>query len=212
MINQIAVLINKDGKTGTIYEQGMVVVYEKVDENWEVKNKIIFNINTLGGMSAVRDRVVLIIESIGNCRIFLGKLVEGIPHSILKKYGFTIAEADGSPEEFLDELLEMVIRNKEKAAKRKPLAKTSIEPVALDGEGRYFIDLEKVQKDNPNISSKKALLPFLKDKPFYELKILCNHVPKWLESELESLNMKLEIERKGGNELEVKVCRQVCNQ
>lgn len=212
MFKQIAVLIGKDGQSSTVYEQGMVVVYEKEDEAWDVKNKIIFDINTFGGMNSVRERMLSLIESLGSCNVFVGKTVEGIPYSVLKKSGFTIVEATGSPEEFLDELLEMLLKNKKKADEKKaPIKETVLEPLAVDEEGRYFLDLEKAQIDNPGISSKKILLPFLRNKTFYELKITCGHVPPWLESELDMLSMKLESEKIGQNQFEVKICHKVCN-
>ncbi|AGK98267.1 Fe-only nitrogenase accessory protein AnfO [Clostridium pasteurianum] len=208
MFDQIAVLTGKDGETGSIYEPGMVVIYEKEGENWIVKNKIIFNVNTSKGMGAVRERMVLLIESLGNCSVFLGRRVDGIPYSVLKKSGFTIAEASGNPEELLDELREMMIENKEKAAKKKKVEDVSIEPVALDQEGAYFINLERVQNSNPGISSKKVLLPFLRNKPFKEIKIFCSHTPQWLEGELLTLNMKLEVKELVKGEFEVRIYNQ----
>lgn len=212
MFNEIAVLTGKDGNTSSIYEPGMVVVYERKDESWNVKNKIIFNVNTSGGMGAVRERMVLLINDLKSCNVFLGKRVDGIPYSVLKKSGFTIAEAGGNPEELLDELREMMISSKEKAAKKTKPQDTVIEPIALAEEGCYFINLEKIQNDNPDISSKKVLLPFLRNKSFKELKIFCSHAPRWIEGELLTLNMRLEVKKLLKGEIEVRIYNQVCNE
>lgn len=212
MFDEIVVLTGKDGNTGSIYEPGMLVLYKREEKNWIVKNKIIFNVNTSKGMGAVRERMVLLIESLGNCSVFLGKRVDGIPYSVLKKSGFTIAEASGNPEELLDELREMMIENKEKAAKKKKAEEVSMEPIALDKEGSYFINLERIQNNNPGVSSKKVLLPFLRNKSFNELKIFCSHAPQWLEGELLSLNMRLEVKELVKGEIEVRVYNQVCDE
>lgn len=208
VFNQVAVLVGKDGNTSSIYEPGMIVIYEKEKESWKVKSKVIFNLSTSNGMGAVRERMLIITEELGNCNIFLGKRVDGIPYSVLKKSGFTIAEADGNPEEFLDELVEMIVESKDKEAKRRKAQDTVIEPIALEKQGDYFINLERVQHSNPGISSKKILQPFLKNKPFRELKIICNHVPQWIENELMTLNMKFEVKKTTKDEFEVKVYNQ----
>lgn len=208
VFNQVAVLVGKDGNTSSIYEPGMIVIYEKEKESWKVKSKVIFNLSTSNGMGAVRERMLIITEELGNCNIFLGKRVDGIPYSVLKKSGFTIAEADGNPEEFLDELVEMIVESKDKEAKRRKAQDTVIEPIALEKQGDYFINLERVQYSNPGISSKKILQPFLKNKPFRELKIICNHVPQWIENELMTLNMKFEVKKTTKDEFEVKVYNQ----
>lgn len=208
VFNQVAVLVGKDGNTSSIYEPGMIVIYEKEKESWKVKSKVIFNLSTSNGMGAVRERMLIITEELGNCNIFLGKRVDGIPYSVLKKSGFTIAEADGNPEEFLDELVEMIVESKDKEAKRRKAQDTVIEPIALEKQGDYFINLERVQHSNHGISSKKILQPFLKNKPFRELKIICNHVPQWIENELMTLNMKFEVKKTTKDEFEVKVYNQ----
>lgn len=205
MFDQIAVLIGKDGYTGSIYESGMVVLYEREEEKWIVKNKIVFNVNTSKGMGAVRERMALLIENLGSCNVFLGKRVDGIPYSILKKSGYAIAEASGKPEEFLDELREMMMESKEKEAKKRKKEEVSIEPIAIGEEGCYFINLESIQTSNPGISSKKILMPFLENKPFKELKIFCSHTPRWLEGGLLTLNMKLEVKELVKGEFEVRV-------
>ncbi|AJA47501.1 Fe-only nitrogenase accessory protein AnfO [Clostridium pasteurianum DSM 525 = ATCC 6013] len=208
MFNEVAVLVGKDGNTGSVYDSGMIVIYEKKEEGWRVKSKTIFNLSTSNGMGAVREKMLMITEDLGDCSIFLGKRVDGIPYSVLKKSGFVIAEADGNPEEFLDELMEMIIESKEKEAKRRKAQDTVIEPIALEKQGEYFINLERVQNNNPGISSKKILQPFLKNKPFRELKIVCNHIPKWIENELMTLGMKFEVKKLTEGEFEVKVYNQ----
>lgn len=208
MFNKVAVLVGKDGNTSSIYEPAMIVIYEKEKENWKVESKTIFNLNTSHGMGAVRERMLMITEDLGNCSIFLGKRVDGIPYSVLKKSGFTIAEADGNPEEFLDELVEMIIESKEKEAKRRKAQDVVIEPIALEKQGYYFINLERVQNNNPGISSKKILQPFLRNKPFRDLKVICNHIPQWIEGELMTLGMKFQAKELTKGEFEVDIYNQ----
>ena len=213
MSNKIGVLVGKNNETGTIYESGIIRVYIKEEDKWNTIDEIIFNMNTSEGMQAIHKRVEKLIENLGDCKIFVGKRVEGVPYTILKKAGFTIVEADGSPKEFLDELLGMVEDNQKKKKEKEEAAAKSenVEPVELDEKGYYFIDLEKVQDNNPSMSSKKVLLPFLKNKTFYELKVSCNHVPPWLENGLKELNMNMTVDKVNGV-YEVNISHMICNE
>lgn len=210
---KIGVLVDKDNKTTTIYESGIVNVYTKEDE-WKVVNEIAFNMNAEEGIAAIHKRVDELIESLDDCKVFIGKSVEGVPYTVLKRSGFTIAEAEGNPSEFLDEFLE-IFEEKKKKKQEEEAKKNSIanaEPVELDKPGSYFIDLKKLQEEDPNISSKKVLLPFLNNKTFYDLKVLCSHIPPWFEKELENLNMKMDSTKTANDVFEVIISHKVCNE
>ncbi|AJA47499.1 Fe-only nitrogenase accessory protein AnfO [Clostridium pasteurianum DSM 525 = ATCC 6013] len=213
MNTKIGVLVGKDNETTSIYESGIVMVYMKEDE-WKVVNEVIFNMNTEQGIPAMHRRVEELIQSLEDCKVFIGKRVEGIPYTVLKKSGFTIAEAEGKPSEFLDEFLEIFEEKKKKKeeeeAKRKNIL--NLEPVELSKPGSYFMDLKKLQEENPSISSKKVLLPFLNNKTFYDLKVLCSHIPPWFQNELESLNMKMDASKTGDDIFEVIISHKVCNE
>ena len=53
-------------------------------------------------------------------------------------------------------------------------------PVQTQTPGVYFLNLLELQKECPEISSKKALASFLSDTPFLELHLVCAHIPPWL--------------------------------
>ena len=56
-------------------------------------------------------------------------------------------------------------------------------PVETQTPGIYFLDLGQLQTECPEVSSKKALLPFLSNTPFLELQLVCAHIPPWLETD-----------------------------
>lgn len=211
MSDKIGVLIGKNNETTTIYESGIVMVYKKEAKEWNVVSEIIFNMNTAEGMQSIHKKVEKLIESLEDCKIFIAKRVEGVPYTVLKKAGFTIAEAEGKPSEFLDEFLEIFEEKKrEKEAKKENIE--DIGPIEVDKAGYYFLDLKKLQEENPGISSKKALLPFLNDKTFYELKVSCGHIPPWFENELAKLNLKMSSQKVNGDTYEVNISHKVCNE
>lgn len=210
MSSKIGVLIGKNNETTTIYESGIVVVYKKEDKKWKVLSEIIFNMNTSQGIPEIHKRVENLIENLEDCKVFVAKKVEGTPYTLLKKAEFTIVEAAGNPSEFLDDLLEMFEEDKKKKEESKN--RVNIEPIELDKSGYYFIDLKKVQDNNPGISSKKVLIPFLNNKTFYELKVSCSHIPPWFENELNKLNMKMNVKEVKKDIYEVNISHKVCNE
>ncbi|WP_278335106.1 hypothetical protein [Clostridium pasteurianum] len=40
MFNEVAVLVGKDGNTGSVYDSGMIVIYEKKKKVGELKAKL----------------------------------------------------------------------------------------------------------------------------------------------------------------------------
>lgn len=50
-------------------------------------------------------------------------------------------------------------------------------------------------QNNPNLTTKQILLPFIHNIIFNELEIICRHVPHWFEGEFNKLNLKSEIEK-----------------
>lgn len=212
MSDKIGVLIGKNSETTTIYESGIVMVYKKEAKEWNVVSEIIFNMNTSEGMQSIHKKVEKLIENLEDCKIFIAKRVEGVPYTVLKKAGFTIAEAEGKPSEFLDEFLEIFEEKKKKKLEEEAKNKTiqNAEPVDQGEPGNYFIDLKKLQEENPSISSKKVLLPFLNNKTFYELKVVCSHIPPWFENELANLNMKMSSDKINGDTYEVIISHKTC--
>ena len=39
-----------------------------------------------------------------------------------------------------------------------------------------------MQKEKPDVSSKMAFKGFMDNTPFMELKLICEHIPKWLKT------------------------------
>lgn len=211
MSTKIAILLGEDNKAATIYESGTVKVYAKEDQ-WKVVNDIGFDINADQGMANMHRNLEEFIKKLDDCKVFIAKTVEGVPYTVLKKSGFTIAEAEGEPNEFLDEFLEIFEEKRKKKLEEEKAKDIDMEPVELDTPGNFFLDLKKILQQNPDMSSKKVLLPFLNNKTFYEIKVRCNHIPPWFKGELESLNMKMESNKIDDDTYEVTISHKVCNE
>lgn len=204
---EIAVRVGKDGNTTTLYEQGSIVVYQKQFNGWVTKREHVFKLSPQQELPELRRNMKELMLFLGSCKIFVISSIAGIPYLLLEKSGFTVWEAEGNPGELLDEVLEKEME--------VALAKTQIlsipEPIDM-GNGFYRISLCDVQKLGNGATSKQVLQPFLRNRRFYQLEVLCNHIPPWLEAEAQSGRLKCVTEKIETGELRVLISKQICEE
>ncbi len=201
----IAACIDKNGETTTLMEPCNITVYSKEAGRWTLTKEMDFEIDVNNGLKGVRDRLAALADSMGDCKIFVGKSVTGAAYTVLESKGFNIWEIEGKPEEFLYYVLEK--EEEQEIAKPQVPAEPVIKaaPVLKDKAGHYFINLKELQENKSVVTSKQALQPFLRNKCFSQLEIICTHVPPWLEGELQSLQLKFLYTKLEENKIKVMV-------
>lgn len=206
-MKEIAARVGQNGNTTTLYEQGSIVVYQKHLNGWITKCEHVFKLPYQQELPELRRNMKELMLFLGSCKIFVVSSITGVPYLELEKAGFTVWEAEGNPSELLDEVLE-----KEIAA---ALAKTQIlsipEPIDM-GNGFYHISLCDVQKLGNGATSKQVLQPFLRNRRFYQLEVLCNHIPPWLEAEAQSGRLKCITEKLETGKLRVLISKRICEE
>ncbi len=204
MAKEIAVFQREDGKTASIYEHGKIVIYRRTTGNWTPLRERQLCIDKAQGLAELRRKVGEVITFLNECRIFVGLSVIGLPYYELEKAGFSVWEFDGKPEEFL----EYILKKEEEASEQKPDVKSpeQLGPVET-GDGCYKISLKQIQANNTGVTSKQVLLPFLRSCKFFNLEVVCSHVPPWLESELAVGNFSGHIERVSKDETRVLIAK-----
>lgn len=212
MNKEIAVLENYNGETASFSESGLVKIYVKQSDRWKVKDEIIFSLCKIENINLLREKIISMVKSLGECKIFIGRKIGGIPYSILERFGVNSWEISGRPGEFLNYVIE-----KEEDEQRKSLEHSSqceekcshcedncvCNPIETEQQGHYFLDLIKVQQQNPSITTKQILIPFFKKQDFSQLIIKCSHVPKWFERGLTDFNLEWDVQLKEQGQLNV---------
>ena len=206
---EIAVFQDINGKTQSFFEPGIIIVYSKTLSEWKITNEIIFRIDNIASLKEVRESIRNMAEALGDCKIFVGRDVKGVTYNVLDGMGFNTWELEGTPKEFLDFVFEKEQEEAEEAAKAKTADQLSLIEEIKDGN--YFLDLKKVQESNVNLTSKGILLPFLNATTFYELKIICGHVPPWFQATFKKLNLESESQSISQNEIIVRVYPKACS-
>ncbi len=179
MKGKIAVVLDGSSQVSTLSEGSSVAIFEKNTDFWEITREIPVDFSRAGDMRAVREEINSLAGQLQSCKIIAGKKISGIIYNVFDRLGFSIFEIDAVSPPILDSISRDIEEEKNKTA----VSALPESPVETDIPGYYYLDLIALQSQNPGLSSKKALRPFLAEKPFISLTLLCSHLPPWLESE-----------------------------
>lgn len=192
MNKEIAVFLDEKDKTQSLLEPGVVKVFGKLGEEWKALRSFPFHVNAAGGVREIRDSLGEMARSLGDCRIVIAREVSGLAYNVLDASGFDIFEIVGAPGQMLDYVVEQLEEEKLRQAEAAAEIARVSEPMETETPGCFKMDLKAYQNCNPEASTKKALLPFLMNRTFYQLEVLCGHIPPWFGTRLEELNMAME--------------------
>lgn len=207
MAPDIAVCIDENGVTSSLYDGKKIVIYKKTQGEWVAGREMAISLDQKGGMAGLRRQMAEIGEFLDQCRIFVGKAIVGMPYFELEKMQCSIWEFEGEPLSFLDYVLG---KEEEKLAQSQSAVSQTI-PVPVEREnGDYYISIKEVQETGGGITSKQVLMPVLKQGNFYSLEVLCNHIPPWLEVDLQNGPLVGRIEKKSPTETHVYITKRGC--
>lgn len=208
MVKEIAVCVNEAGHTVPLTEAGKVVVYRRERAVWAKQREHIVVLVPQQGLAGLRRSMAELLAVIGDCKIFAGLAVSGVPYFEFEKAGISVWEVEGRPENFLEDVWEQ-----EEAAAASPLTvvKPSVESFIEEVRaGCYQVDLKRVQQTAASVTSKQVLLPLVRKGNFTCLTIICKHVPPWLEAELFTHKMVYQVKPLQHGELQVIITPTEC--
>ncbi|AAM04626.1 Fe-only nitrogenase accessory protein AnfO [Methanosarcina acetivorans] len=205
---KIAVVEDNNQKTSSIFEPGFISVYEEDGGEWKILKRFENKVCDAKGISAVRVAVGDAVKQLDDVRILVASDIPGIAFGAFQAASLNI---------FLVEDRVLDILGSVKKGMLEIAKKRQEEPSRFDimqflkpgvNKGDFSLNLEEVMLINPDLSSKKILIPYLKDKGFNKLDILFSHIPKWFDTELAGFGLKYEIM----SELQNKVTLRIMNE
>jgi len=202
----IVVLFDANNNLTDFSNLNLIKIYKKEDGEFKVVREIPNIAVDTSDIKSSREFLTKLVEEFGESKFIIGSQITGIPYHFFAKEGFEIFEAEKFSEELLEQIHEDYIENPksefgsdEDDLEKEEVAKTPISPVAINEEGDYFLDFARTQKYRPEITSKKALLPFLSNELYQSLIIVCNHIMPWLENYFaENKNIEYSSKRENG--------------
>jgi len=208
MAKEIAVFVRESGETASLYELATLQIYRRKERVWQLVREQTFEIRRSAGLPELRRQMRDIVGFLGDCRVVVAEAFQGVPFFELEKAGCNVWEFSGKPAGFLD-----YIQEQEEAAAQETSAKQSPEPPKVEdlGEGHWKINIREIQQGSGGVTSKQAVLPILRQGGFYQLEIVCAHLPPWLEGELIGGPWDYVAEKQSDQEWRVYISRKVCS-
>ena len=189
---KIAVVENNNQKTSSIFEPGFVAIYEEDGGEWKVLNRFENKVCNAKGIAAVRMAVGDTVKQLDDVKIVVASEIPGIAFGTFQAAGFEIFLVENSALDVLDsvkkEMLEVIEERKEKPQKFDIMQ--FLEPGMNKGD--FCLNMEEILSKNPELTSKKILIPYLKNGEFNRLDVICSHIPKWFNIDLGVLGFEYE--------------------
>lgn len=157
-----------------------VDIYEKQADTWHLVRTVSFSPVTGSSVKELRQQTENVAAYAEDAKAILCKEITGIPFSVFNKKGYGIFCTEKAGEEVFQGVMEDLEESDEKKRMKEEMIR-SARPVQTSTPGIYHLNLLDLQKECPEVSSKKAIVPFLKETPFLELHLVCAHIPPWLE-------------------------------
>lgn len=204
---KIAALL-REGQLSDFTSCTAVAVFEPDAETWQLTSEIPYAADACTDPAEIRNHVRSLILELDDCSAVVARRLQGLPYHVFDRMGFQIFEAETLSDALLSGILADIADTGAVAAP----AETPTAPVASDEHGRYALDLIALQEQHPEVSSKKALRPFLQSTPFFELHLRCSHMPPWLEVDLQTMRrVRCATESQPDGTLHVTISRTSCN-
>jgi len=209
-VNVMAVFCDDTNRISRFDEMTNFIFYTKDNSVWHKSEPVPFHPDLSGGLTSVRENINRMIVCFNTCKIILTKSITGIPYHVFDQSGFIICESENFDLDLLDAIQADLIRIETEPKDDASLV--SKIPVKTDESGHYFLDLNKVQKSYPELSSKMVLLPFLKSTTFYSLEVVCTHIPPWFDNKLEQMELTYTIPNEDDSGKHVVITHALCKE
>ncbi|MDR2359935.1 MAG: hypothetical protein LBD85_01460 [Oscillospiraceae bacterium] len=180
MYDKIAVITDGTGGVSTIENGCSVRVYERGDAGWSVTAQVDYAI-AFSNSALYRDSLRNLILRLGDCKIVCGSAVTGLAYYVFERMGFSVFEVSNIDEAVLGSIIHELRDDGLFSSKESTY---SAEPRETETSGHFFIDLIKLHKFRPEVSSKVALREFIRTAKFRKLEIECSHIPPWIEEQV----------------------------
>ncbi len=190
---KIAVFVDTEGKTASLYQPGTIRVYESSPSGWQPVREIPFGLREEMGLAEIRTHILAMLAGLDGCRHFVARAINGAMLSYFDGMGIVMWKLAGDPVGFLAQIEHIALdqARQEQAAQVAPAAFIK----AGDAAGEYRLNLIDALKSDSALTSKQVIQPFLRRLDFTRLEIVCDHLPKWFDRELPALDLNLASEK-----------------
>ena len=194
-MRKIAVFVNNMSALCDFFEAERFLIFERGSDGWKAVGGKDFSKIVPTTPAMTRKNTEALLPLIKDCDVLAGGALLGIPFSVFDRAGLHIFEIGGINDGTFEGIIEE-LRNADAETTAREAVIRDAKPSETSTPGVYFLDLIALQRECPELSSKKAMADFLKHTPFLELRLVCKHIPPWIEGSRE-YNVRA-VDRKDG--------------
>ncbi|ADU27093.1 Nitrogenase iron-iron accessory protein AnfO [Ethanoligenens harbinense YUAN-3] len=212
MANTVAVVVGPDGNTSSLLEQSVhLQVFQKKLADWNLERELPVELHPEQGLANVRHEISELIGELGDTRILVAGEISGVAYNAFDTAGYYVFQIpEKRPQKFLEFVLASVEKQQEDLRVLQRGTGDVPQPQRAGEDGIYYLDITQAQANNPNATTKQMLLPFLKGTTFYELTLMCSHIPPWFDREFGVLKLAYDKEVVGPEKYKVIVHPTTC--
>jgi len=178
----IAVFTNQDTQICDFFNADRFIRFERGNAGiWEATSAALFAPVTPSNPAETRKKVQALLPLIEGCDVLAGGSLVGIPFAVFDQAGLHIFEINAMNDSIFNGIIEDICTANAALVTKENIIKNA-QPVETSTPGVYFLDLVALQKEYPEVTSKKAMVDFLRDTPLLELRLVCKHIPPWIEN------------------------------
>jgi Fe-only nitrogenase accessory protein AnfO len=202
MSTEIALFLDREGKTASLTEQGKIKVFTHETGKWQLSREKEFTLESVQDMADFRDKMAELLCFLQDCKVLVGSKINGVSAVILARTQCRIWEREGAPPEILDRILseERKADCGKDSAQERPVARPSFHETS---PGNFTVSIVEIQEKQSPLTTKQALFPFLRQRHYNTLKIICSHLPPWLEGEALAGNFDIKTSTNGEHKQKV---------
>jgi len=180
-MSRIAVFADSNSEVCDFFDAVRFMIFERGEAGWKAVSESNFEKIVPSNPAQTRKNTQTLLPLIEGCDVLAGGALVGIPFSVFDRAGLHIFEIGAISGEVFDGIIED-LRSADAASAAKEKIIRDAKPVETSTPGVYFLDLIALQRECPEVTSKKAMMDFLRDTPLLELRLVCKHIPPWIEN------------------------------
>jgi len=169
----LAGFVDAQGNLTDLFGPGIVQVFGLTGAGWQLRQELAFTLA----------------EALGDCKILLLGLVKGALPAFLGEKGVAVSQLSGN---FAQRLAQLPLESVPSDPVHES-APVPVQPIEVD-TGIFRLDLAAAMKDQPRMTSRQILIPLMTQGGFTLLEVLCDHPPRWLDTDGRKLGYGYEAE------------------
>ncbi|NJP40130.1 hypothetical protein HCH52_03575 [Oscillospiraceae bacterium HV4-5-C5C] len=183
-----------------------VRIFTRVNQAWQLSQDIPWRLDSDSAAASIRDQIRSLVLELGDCRIIAAARLSGLPYYVFDRMGFAIFEITQIGDGVLNHIWADTQESQRRSQILTPAAAQGADQLTEGPPGCFSLDLNQLQLQHPEISTKRALLPLLRQRQsFRRLTVIYSHIPPWFNQELAALNLGYKSEVRQESELVITI-------